>query len=142
MNSPTAAARAMAVKDYVLEKGEGVQTWEERPAQEAFRPTPVGVNRRPGGLGSVREARGRIGRRRGRGRRCLRGARATEVGEESVILFGEGVGGSRGVGGLIAGLGAPEESVAPRKTQELRRPCPRAPRPQGRPPRVRLTPRP
>lgn len=99
MNLPTAATRAMAVKDYVLEKGEGMQTWAERPAREASQPTPVGVSRRPRGPDSAREARGRVGRRRGRGRRCLGGARATEVGEEPMILFGEGVG-VRGRGGV------------------------------------------
>lgn len=97
----------MAVKDYVLEKGEDMQTWEERPAREACGPTPVGVSRRPGAPG--RAARGRVERLQGRGRRCVGGARAAEV--EEPVMPGEGVAGRGGRG-----------RVAPRRDRDLRRP--------------------
>lgn len=46
-SAPTAAARssaAMALKDYALEKGEGLQASEGRPARELSRPAPVDVS--------------------------------------------------------------------------------------------------
>lgn len=95
----TAAAQpsaAMALKDYALEKGEGLQVWEGRPAREVSWSTPVWVSGGPGGPGSAREARGRVGRWRVGGTRCLGCARGAEVGGKLVTAYGKR---SRGRGG-------------------------------------------
>lgn len=47
----------MALKDYALEKGEGLQAWEGRPARELSRPAPVDVSWGPP-LGARGQSRG------------------------------------------------------------------------------------